>query len=35
MLLDKKDDDKVGCDDDVSLTMGTCARYAAAYTPEQ
>ena len=35
MLLDKKDDDKVSSDDDVSLTMGTHACYAAAHTPEQ
>ena len=35
MLLDKKDNDKVSSDDDVSLTMGTHARYAAAHTPEQ
>jgi hypothetical protein len=35
MLLNQNDDDKVGIDVDVSLTMGTHARYAAAHTPEQ
>ena len=34
-VVRQKDHDKVSSDDDVSLTMGTCARYAAAYTPEQ
>ena len=34
-IVRQEDDDKVSSDDDVSLTMGACARYAAAYTPEQ